>query len=167
MAPKRKVGGGLTFGNRLSFSSTRKLDYTLEPGARAFQVQFDEGVGTGVGQSVYTGIPSTGSPIKSRSYSAVIPATGKKVAVSFVVRGALHTDPGASVSIAMVVNGQHLVTHFGENINSESFTVALPFRAKVVDEIRFTAILVAERDAAHREANAMIVINGFGIDSAF
>lgn len=96
----------------------------------------------------------------------VIPASGKNVRVSFLVDGAIHTDPGASVSIALTANGQLAVSHSSEGMSSEPFNIAQPFRAKSVDEIGLAVILAAQRDSDLREVSALIVINTLGADAA-
>ncbi|WP_165246530.1 hypothetical protein [Paludisphaera soli] len=165
MASRSRANVGLTFGRRLTYSSSRKVEYERAGDQRAFQIGFVPGLAAGVGTPGYDGVANTQSPTRSRNYSAVIPASGQNVDVTFFVDGDCQQGSGTNTVLVLIVNDQHSVTHFAEG---EEFTpVSFRFRAEAVEDIRLTFILIAQRDSAHRDATAVIVVNRIGVDAAW
>jgi|SRR5262245_54512666 len=164
MAKSEQTSDGVTFGETLTYSSIQEVDYNLSDDKKAFTVTFQTGLAAGVGTPVYDGLTLTGAPINTRLYSAVIPATGENLKTTFVLNGFGSTDPGTSTKLVLTVNDQHSVTYF-EPREDQAYTVLLPFQAELATDIRITVVVIAECDATHPDANALIVLNDISADA--
>ncbi|HKR61538.1 MAG TPA: hypothetical protein VJS64_17760, partial [Pyrinomonadaceae bacterium] len=138
MATKVRASDGLTFGETLTHSSKKKVDYQLSDDKKAFEIRFDPALAAGVGTPVFDGLKKTKAPLSTSVYSAVIPATGKGVKTSFVANGFGVTEPGTNTMLILAVNDQHSVAHFAAKKGEQGFTVTLAYRAKAVTDIRLT-----------------------------
>jgi hypothetical protein len=167
MAHKIQTSDGVTFGEKLTYSSLKTADYSLSDDRKAFEIRFNPGLAAGVGTPVYDGLHATHAPINTRVYSAVIPATGNNLNTSFVLNGFGMTEAGTNATLVLTVNDQHSVTHFGADREEGAFTATLPYRAEVASDLRLTVVLIAERDAAHPDASALIAITDISADTAF
>src|SRR5262249_62007592 len=124
----------------------------------------DPALAAGVGTPDFDGLKLTGAPINARLYSAVIPVTGKNLKTTFVLNGFGVMDPGATTKLMLTVNDQHSVTHFAPR-DEQAFTVLMPFQADAVTDIRITVAVLAERDATHPDASALIALNDISADA--
>jgi len=166
MARKVKASGGVTFGKELTFSSTKKVVYSLSDDKKAFELRFVPALAAAVGAIDVDGVPKTDAPVSTCIYSTVIPATGKNVKTSVFVNGFGLMEAGTNSVLILSVNDQHIVNHFVATKKGQDFTAALPYRAKAVTDIRLTVALVAERDSTHPEASAQITVTDISADAA-
>lgn len=167
MASKPSGSDGLSFGTKLLHSSTKKVDFQLSDDRKAFDLVFDAALAAGVGTPSFDGLKKTRAPVSTNVYSAVIAATGKGVKTSFVANGFGVVEPGTNTMLLLAVNDQHSVVHFDDARKGEQgFTVAVEYRAKGVTDIRLTLLLVAESDAVHKGASALIAVSTLSADAA-
>lgn len=166
MANKSQPSGDISFGEKLKFSSTKKIDYLATDDKKAFEIRFDTALAAGVGTPVFDGLKKTKAPVSTQVYSAVVPAVGKNVAMSIVVNGFCQTELGANCVLMLAANDQHSATHFGAKRKDQAYTAALPFKAKALTDVRLTVVLIAERDSAHAESSALIAVNDISADAA-
>jgi hypothetical protein len=164
MAKANQTSEGVTFGESLTYSSIQEVAYNLSDDKKAFTITLQTALAAGVGTPVFDGLALTGAPINTRLYSAVVPATGKNLKTTFVLNGFGSTDPGTNTKLVLTVNDQHSVTHFGPR-EDQAFTVLMPFRAEAATDIRITVVVIAERDATHPDANALIALNDISADA--
>ena len=166
MATRRRESDGIMFGEKLAFSSRRKVDYAVSGDEKAFDLKLVPPLAAGVGSVALNGLAQTRSPISTRVYSAVIPATGKNVDTSFKAIGFGVTEPGTNTVLILTVNDQHSVTHFPPGQEEQDFVAwPLEYRAEEVTEVRLTLVVIAQRDSAHPEASAFIAVAALGADS--
>jgi hypothetical protein len=163
MATKVQAKDGVTFGPKLVFSSTKKVDFSVTDDKKAFEIVFRTALAAGVGTPSFKGLKKTRAPVNTNIYSAVLPASGKNVKASIVVNGFGVTEPGTNTAVVITANGQHSVTHFTDS--DEAFTASLPFRAKALTDVRVTVVLVAERAATHPDASALIAVTDISADT--
>ena len=166
MATNDRAGGGVTFGEKLKFSSSRKVDFALSDDKKAFEIRFDTALAAGVGTPVFDGLKKTAAPVNSSVYSAVVPIVGKSPRMSIVVNGFGTTEAGTNTKLVLTANDQHSVTHFPAGQDDEAFTVAFPYQGKTGTDLRLTIVLIAERDSAQPEASALIAVNDISADAA-
>ena len=166
MASNTRKSDGVAFGRKPAFSSLRKIDYFLSDDEKAFEIRFRTALAAGVGTPAFDGLKKTRAPVTSRVYSAVIPVTGREVETSIFVNGFGVTEPGTNTIVVLTANDQHSVTHLAGQKSDEGFTAALPYRGKSVTELRLNVVLVAERDAAHPDASALVAITDISTDAA-
>lgn len=158
------TNGGVTFGEQPAYTSIPEVDYERSDDKRAFTLTLQTGVAAGVGTPGYDGLVLTCAPVNTSTYSAVIPATGGDLTTTFYLTGSGATEPGTNTKLILTVNDQHTVAHFGPR-EEESFSVSLPFRAAASTDIRITVVVIAERDAAHPDATALIVFNSISAEA--
>lgn len=161
----RRASDGITFGDKLAFSSKRKVDYHVSDDKKAFEIRLATGFGAGVGSPVFPGVSATKSPISTRAYSTVIPAIGQNVETTFIANGFIRMEPGTHTVAILTVNDQHSVAHFTPEQKDEGFTVAVRYQAEAITEIRLTVVLIAQRESEHPEASALIAVMDLGADS--
>lgn len=163
---KVAANDGLTFGAKLTHSSTEKVGFSVSDDEKAFEIRFETALAAGVGNPVFDGLERTPAPISTNVYSAVIPVAGKGgVKTSFVANGFGVTEPGTNTMLILTVNDQLSVTHFASK-KDEAFTVAFAYRPKAVTDIRLTVVLIAERDSTHPAASALIAVTDVSADAA-
>jgi hypothetical protein len=167
MAKKPRAAGGVTFGEQPTFTSEPNIAYQLSDDKQAFEIKFDTTLAIAVGPVVFDGVPKSDAPVRTRAYSAVIPAKGKNVKTSFVVNGFGATGPGTHTVLVLNVNDQHSVTDFVPRKKDQAFTVALPFRAKTLADVQVTVVLLAEHDSAHPDGSALLAVTDISADAAF
>ena len=155
---------GVTFGERPTYTSIPEVAYERSDDKKAFTLTLQTGIAAGVGTPGHDGLVMTGAPVNTRTYSAVIPATGGNLETTFYLTGSGSTEPGTNTKVVLTVNDQHTVTHFGPR-EEDSFSVSLPFRAEASTDIRITVVVIAERDAAHPDATALIIFNSISADA--
>jgi hypothetical protein len=165
MAGKATKEVGVTFGAKLRYSSSRKFDYSVSDDAKAFELRLNPALAAGVGSPSFAGLGKTKAPIGTRLYAAVIPAMGKDVKTSLSLNGFFVAEPGTTVTVVVVANDQHSVTHFAHSKNDQGFTTTVPVRAKALREIRLSVAVIAERDDEHPDASAMIAVSSIGADT--
>ena len=165
MASNVEASDGVIFGEKMIFSSDRKVSFDLSDDKKAFEIRFDPALAVGVGTPVFDGLAKTAAPVSTRVYAAVIAADGKKVETSFVLNGFGSTEPGTNTTVVLAVNDQHSVTRFASGKEDDAFTVALPYRAKKATDFRITVLLIAERDAEHPDATALLAVNDISADT--
>ncbi len=166
MSIKVSANDSLVFGTRLAHSSKKGVDFQLSDDRKAFDLVFDAALAAGVGAPSFDGLKKTRAPVSTNVYSAVIPATGKGVKTSFVANGFGVVEPGTSTMLLLAVNDQHSVVHFDARKGEQGFTVAVEYRAKTVTDIRLTLLLLAQRDATHAGASALIAVSNLSADAA-
>jgi hypothetical protein len=164
MSKDNRPCGGVTFGDRLAYSSIPDVAYNRSDDRQAFTVTLPKGLAAGVGTPVYEGLTLTGAPVDARTYSAVVPAAGEDLNTTLVLNGFGVAEPGSGATLVLTVNGHHHVTHFGPR-EDRAFTVLMPFRAKAPTDLRITVAVIADRDAAHPDATALIVLNDISADA--
>lgn len=164
MSKGKGTGGGVAFGDRLAYSSIEGVAYHRSDDRKAFTVTLVPGLAAGVGTPVYDGLASTGAPVHTRTYSAVVPAAGGDLQTTIVLNGFGSTEPGTRTKLVLTVNDQHSVTQFGPR-EDQAFTVLMPFRAEAATDLRVTVVVIAERDAAHPDATALIALNDMSADA--
>lgn len=165
MAKKSAPKGGVTFGRKLLHTSTRKLAYSVSDDAKAFEIRFETALAAGVGTPGFDGVRPHKAPMNARTYTAVIPATGKSAKFKLALNGFGMTEAGTSTLLLLTANGQHIVKQFAPRPEGD-FTATLPFEAKAVTEIRITLTLIAERDASHPGATALVAVTDISADTA-
>jgi len=163
MANKLPAKDDVSFGPKLKFSSTKKVNYTVTDDKKSFEIQFAQPLAAGVGTPVFDGLKKTRAPIGTNLYSAVVPSAGKNVKMSIHLNGFGETEPGTNTTVVMATNGQHSVTHF--DTMDGAFTASLAFRAKSLTDLRVTVLIVAERHAAHPGASALIAVTDISADT--
>jgi hypothetical protein len=164
MATKVQEKAGVAFGPKLGFASTKKVDFSVTDDKKSFEIRFRTALSAGVGTPSFDGLKKTRAPVSTNVFSAVVPASGKNVRTSIVVNGFGVTEPGTNTAVVITANGQHSVTHFTDT--DEAFTASLAFRAKALTDVRVTVVLVAEREAAHPGASALIAVTDISADTA-
>lgn len=164
MATDSQASDGVKFGQKLKFSSTRKVDFSVTDDEKSFEIRLRTALSAGVGTPNFDGLKKTRASVNTRVFSAVVPAAGKGVRMAIVANGFGVTEPGTNAAVVIMANGQHSVTHFSDS--DGAFTASLPFRAKELTDVRVTVVLVAERDGAHPEASALIAVTDISADAA-
>ena len=166
MVSKVKAGDGLTFGPRLRYSSSRTAEFERTDDHKSFMISFAPALAAAVGSAGVDGVKPLQAPIGTRTYSAVIPASGRNVDVAFVINGFAVTQSGTEGLLVLVVNGETQVTRFAAGKDGEGFTASLRYRAKAVDSFRVAVLLLVERTAAAPGAAAVVAINDISADAA-
>jgi hypothetical protein len=166
MVSRIKAVGDLTFGARPNYSSSRSAEYERTDDRRSFMIRFDPALAAAVGDAGIEGVRTTRASIGTRTYAAVIPASGRDVDVAFVVNGFAVTGPGTAGRLVLVVNGETLVTPFAAGLNGDAFTASLRYRAKAVNGIRLAVLLIAERSEGDPAEAAAVAINDISADAA-
>ncbi len=95
----------------------------------------------------------------------MIPAAGKDVKPSINLNGFLVAQPGTAVTLVVVANDQHSVTHFTNSRKDQGFTASVPVRAKALSDIRLSVALIAQQDVEHADASAVIAVSDIGADT--
>src|SRR6266545_6211745 len=159
---------GVTFGDKPTFQTDDKFDYSLSRDKKAFTVGFsalEAGIGTNPAGHVPERVNSA-APIVSRVFSMVIPVTdGKLVRTTFAASAFVITSKGANATLLFDVNGQNTVVKLPPG-SDRSFIPTVDFRAKDVSDIRMTVFLMVERDAAYRDASAYLNVSAIDTDLA-
>lgn len=163
---KKTPARGLSFGDRLTYSSIDDVNYALSADKKAFDLRFDRGIAAGVGDQTYDTVALTGAPINTCLYSVVIPATGRNVKTTFSFQGFGETEPGTTTTLVVTINDQHMIRHFPTNKSERGFTASYKYESKQVTDIRINVMLLAERDAGHPDATALIVVTEINCDAA-
>lgn len=163
MAIKLPDKHGVIFGPKLTFSSTRKVAFSVTDDKKSFEIQFRPALSAGVGSPSFDGLKKTRAPVSANLYSAVVPSAGQNVKMSIVVNGFGATEPGTNTTVVIAANGQHSVTHF--DALDEAFTASLALRAKTLTDLRVTVLILAERHAAHPGAAALIAVTDISADT--
>jgi len=160
-----KAKSAFSFGDALAFSS-REVEFFRSDDEQAFEIRFPQAMAIAVGTASVDGVEPSDAPVRTSVYSAVIPVRGKSTRASFMVNGFGLTEPGTRATLFMSLNDQHTVTEFPGGQKDQDFVVALPFSGKEIQDVRLTVVLIAERDAAHPDASALVAITDISADAA-
>lgn len=144
------TAGGATFGDKPVFQSSSNIQFSLSDDKKAFTIGFNPAFEAAVGANA-----SDTALVGTNVFSVVIPVTGKEVKSTFVLQASVTADEGAGGLLMLSVNDQQTVTHF-KKTSEKDVLVQLKYRAKNTGDIRLTVFLLAERDAAHPKALALI-----------
>lgn len=155
-----------TFGDKPSFTSLKKIIFSLSDDKKAFDLAFKATeFSAGVGSVAFDGAPKGNPPVQIRSYAVVIPVSGQNLKTTFSVPGVCVADPGTHAALLLSVNDQHSVTQFKPKNDSQDFVATLRYQAKAVSDVRITVVLMVQRDAAHPGASALLKINTISTDA--
>lgn len=165
MAQKPRASTSITFGDKLAFSSDKNASYNVSDDKLSFSIQFDAPPAAAVGHVNFAGVPKTKSPLATHAYTAVIPASGRNVNATFFVNGFGTAEAGTNTLLLFKVNGRHRVGRFTPKQDGQDFVASVPYRARSVTDIRISLVLIAERDASHPEAAALIAVNDITADT--
>jgi hypothetical protein len=165
MATRTKNGAGVSFGRNLSYTSIRKLKYTVTDDDKAFEIRFETAIAAGVGSPSFAGLEKTKAPIGTRVFSAVIPATGKNVKATVTLNGFFIAHAGTSVLVFVTANDQQVVKQFRKSQDDKGFTVSVPVHAKSLSEIRLAVALLAQQEGGAADASALIAVSDIGCDT--
>jgi len=141
---------GATFGDKPVFQSSDNFKINLSDDKKAFTLNFNPAFEASAGNTA-----SDTALIGTNVLSVVIPVTGKEVNSLFVLTASITAEEGAGGMLMLKVNDQQTITHF-KKTDEKSVLVQLKYRAKNPGDIRLTVFLLAERDAAHPKAAALI-----------
>lgn len=155
----------VTFGSKLKYTNSRKLEYSVSEDAKAFEIRFRTALAAGVGSPSFDGLAKSTAPIGTRVYAVVIPAIGDNVKTSITLDGFFVAEPGTAVTVVAVANDQHSVTHFSSSKKDQGFTASVPVRAKTLSEVRLMVAVMAQRDAEHPDASALIAVSGISAET--
>ncbi|TMI99990.1 MAG: hypothetical protein E6G97_20590 [Alphaproteobacteria bacterium] len=151
------TAGGTTYGDKPVFQSSNNIQYSLSDDKKAFTITFNPAFEAAVGANT-----SDTALVGTNVLSVVIPVTGKDVNTTFVLTASITAEDGAGGLLMVNVNDQQTITRFKKTSEKEVL-VQLKYRAKNTGDIRLTVFLLAERDAAHPKAAALI--HALAIDS--
>jgi hypothetical protein len=153
-----------TFGDKLSFASAGAddIDYFVSDDKLAFTLTFKNALEATVG--AIQGSTST-DPIGTKVFSAVIPASGKAIDTTFFVTAFTSAEEGASGTLLLKINDQQTVMRFRPGEGKDTL-VKLRYRAKPAGDLRLTLLILAEHDAAHPKATALVHVNTIETDLA-
>jgi hypothetical protein len=151
------AAAGATFGDKPVFQSSTNAQYSLSDDKKAFTITFNPAFEASAGNSA-----SDTALVGTNVYSVVIPVNGKEVNTTFVFTASITADEGAGGLLMLNVNDKQTITRFKKTSEKEVL-VQLKYRAKNTGDIRLTVFLLAERDAAHPKAPALI--HALAIDS--
>jgi len=153
--------GGTTFGDKPIFQSASNFQYSLSDDKKAFTITFNPAFEASVGNSA-TDTALVGTNV----FSVAIPVNGKEVNSTFILTASVNAEEGAGGLLMLSVNDQQTVTRFKKNKGEKELLVKLKYRAKGVGDIRLTVFLLADRDAAHPKAAALIHVTSIDTDLA-
>ena len=165
MANSIKKSAGVSFGRKLSYTSTRKLEYTVTDDDKAFEIRFETAIAAGVGSPGFAGLDKSKAPIGTRVFAAVIPATGTDVKATVSLNGFFIADAGTSVLVFAAANDQQAIKQFRTSQDEEGFTVSVPVRAKSLSEIRLVVVLMAQQEGGAADASALIAVSDIGCET--
>jgi len=165
MAQKSRTSTSITFGDKLAFSSDKNASYNVSDDKLSFSIKFDAPPAAAVGNVSFAGAPKTKAPVAMRTYAAVIPASGKGVKATFFVNGFGTAEAGTSTTLLFGVNGRQRVVPFAPKQDGQDFVASVSYRARAVTDIRISLVLIAERDAMHADAAALIAVNDITADT--
>ena len=164
-------GGAVTanaqakFGDQPSFASasTDNFDYSVSADKQAFTIVFKTAFEATVGNLQNAKV--TDAPIGTQIFSAVIPVSGGDIDTTFFVTTFVAAEQGAAGTLLFAVNDKNTVMRFPPGDGKEVI-VKLNYKAKTASDVRLTLFLLAERDAAHPKASALVHVNAIDTDLA-
>src|SRR5262245_39128645 len=108
-----RTNDGVTFGDRPTYTSIPEVAFERSDDKKPFTLTLQTGIAASVWTPANDGLVLTGAPVNTRTYSAVIPATGGNLETTFYLTGSGSTEPGTNTKLVLTVNDQHTVMHFG------------------------------------------------------
>jgi len=157
------AANGVTFGDKPSFQSADNFDYGLSDDKKAFTITFKTAFEATVGK--VQNATATEAPVGTNVFTVVLPLSGKKIDTTFIVTAFASAEEGAGGALLLVANDKSTLMRFPPGEGKEVL-VKLRYRAKAASEVRLTLFLLAERDAAHPKATALVHVTTIDTDAA-
>jgi hypothetical protein len=154
-------GSTATFGDKPVFQTDDNFEYALSGDKKAFTLAFKTAFEATVGNIQDSKTPE--APVGTKVFSVVIPVYGKSIDTTFIVTAFASAEEGASGALLFTVNDKTTVTRFAPSEGKETL-VKLRYRAKAVSDVRFTLVLLAQRDQAHAKATSLVHVTTIDSD---